>query len=356
MTPRYVLGCIALVATLASASPAGAALRPAAESNLLQTVTASIAPSGGAPSWAQTAITFVKSHGYVRKATLRPNRPLSRRTFKQLMGRAFGGGYARTQGKVKAREVDAALVRALGKGAVAKGLAGRRSPDGWDPRLTKWDGYEIVAREMGLRHDRPTSEERHESSAGEAMLGADIAYAVWKAKTGPNYWGADDVAGFRFDNYGGSAQKVVRYAFDQVGAPYVWGGEWMSKTPAGYPYGAQPHGGVDCSGFAWYVLRRDAPGWHPKKRSYAGWTLADRSSSYMAANTPRRIGYSNLKPGDIMLFSSNGAASGVYHAGIYLGKGWMIDSSGSQAGVSLSQVGSGSWWRDQFVWGRRVIR
>ena len=355
MTSRRLLGYAAVAVSLLAASPA-AALDRSAETALLQTVPASIAPAGGTPAWAQTAVTFVRSHDYVRDAALRPNRPLARRAFKRLMARAFGGGYSRTAGKVKAREVDAALVKALGKGAVAKALARRRSPKGWDPRLTRWDGYEIVAREMGLRHDRPTSEERHESSAREPMLGADIAYAVWKAKTGPNYWGADDVAGFRFDNYGGAAQKVVRYAFDQVGAPYVWGGEWMSRTPAGYPYGAQPHGGVDCSGFAWYVLRRDAPGWHPKRRSYSGWSLADRSSAYMAANAPRRIGYGNLKPGDIMLFSSNGSASGVYHAGIYLGRGWMIDSSGSQAGVSLSRVGSGSYWRGQFAWGRRVMR
>ncbi len=351
MRPRILIP-LALSVTLLAAPAA-----PALESTpLLRTVTAA-APAGGTPSWATTAVNYVRSHDLVSGRAFEANGPLSRRAFTGLMDKAFGGGFSKRRGKVTAREVDAALVKALGKGSVAIGVARERSPGGWDPRLSTWDGYEIVAREMGLRHDRPTSEEAHESSAREPMLGADIAYAVWRAKTSPNVWGADEVATWELDNVKGVRQKVVRYAFNQVGTPYVWGGEWTSRTPTGYPYGAQSHGGVDCSGFSWYVLRADAPGWHPRKRGYRGWALGDRSSSYMAANTPRRIGFKGLRTGDLMFFSSGGrkVASSVYHAGIYLGKGWMIDSSGGQAGVSLSKVGGDSWWRDQFVWGRRVI-
>lgn len=314
--------------------------------------------ASGTPSWATTAVNFVKAQGFVNRRSFKANGPMDRQAFKRLMSEAFGGGYSQTKGKVTAREVDAALVKALGKGSVAADLADKKSPNGWDPQITDWDASEIVAREMGLRHDRPTSEEAHESSANEPMLGADIAYAVWKAKLSPNVWGADEVADFKLDNYRGVRAKVVRFAFDQVGLPYVWAGEWAARTPAGYPYGAQSHGGVDCSGFVWYVLRANASNWHPMKRPYNGWELGDRSSSGMAAGTQNKIGFKALKPGDIMTFASGGrssGAAGVYHAGLYLGKGWMIDSAGGQAGVSLSYVGAGSWWRDQFVWGRRVI-
>jgi cell wall-associated NlpC family hydrolase len=79
------------------------------------------------------------------------------------------------------------------------------------------------------------------------------------------------------------------------------------------------------------------------------------------AQVPRsqRVGFNKLRPADLMLFASNGSRSkpsSVYHAGVYLGRGWMIDSSGSQGGVSLSYVGPGSWWRDQFAWGRRIVK
>jgi cell wall-associated NlpC family hydrolase len=301
---------------------------------------------------------FVKDHGLVNRRRFKPNRPMTRKAFKRLMDEAFGGGFSNTGGKVTAREVDASLVKVLGQGDVATRLADKKSPNGWDPQISNWDGFEMVAREMGLRHDRPTNEEAFESSAMEPMLGADIAYAVWRAKVGPNTWGADELDTFQLDNYKGARARVVRYAFDQVGLPYIWGGEWAEQTPVGYPYGAQAHGGVDCSGLVWYVLRENASSWQPKKRPYRGWSLADRSSAGMAAGTNKKIGYKSLKAGDIMTFASGGrqaGASGVYHAGIYLGKGWMIDSSGSQAGVGLSFVGKGSWWRDQFAWGRRVI-
>jgi cell wall-associated NlpC family hydrolase len=46
--------------------------------------------------------------------------------------------------------------------------------------------------------------------------------------------------------------------------------------------------------------------------------------------------------------------SSVYHVGIYLGNGWMIDSSGSKDGVTLDFIGSGSWYRDQLAFGRRL--
>ncbi|MDQ3955587.1 MAG: NlpC/P60 family protein [Actinomycetota bacterium] len=346
-----VIGLIAAV-VVGLAPPSGALEK----TPLLRTVQAAV-PAGGTPSWASAAMQYVTGQDFISGRVLDANQPLSRKAFTGLMRRAFGGGYSKSRGKVTAREVDAALVKALGKRSVAAGVARTKSPNGFDPGVSLWDGFEIVAREMGLRHDRPTSEEAFESSANEPMLGADIAYAVWRAKTSPNTWGADEVATWDLDNIKGVRQKVVKYAFNQVGQPYVWGGEWTSRTPPGYPYGAQPHGGLDCSGFSWYVLRAAASGWHPKKRSYRGWALGDRSSSYMAANTPRRIGYKDLKTGDLMFFSSSGtkAASSVYHAGIYLGKGWMIDSAGGQAGVSLSKVGGDSWWRDQFVWGRRVI-
>jgi cell wall-associated NlpC family hydrolase len=180
-----------------------------------------------------------------------------------------------------------------------------------------------------------------------------------EGKTDPSTWGADALESFAFASYDDTRRQVVQFALSQVGVPYVWAGEWATRTPSGYPYGAQSHGGFDCSGFIWYVLRAKTDGWSPTNRPYKGWRLAQRSSSDMAAATRNRLTFRRLRPGDIVFFAPNGRdskASGVYHAGIYTGRGWMIHSSGSRAGVSFAFIGRGSWWWDQLAWGRRVIR
>ena len=308
------------------------------------------------PSWARPAVRYLKSHDYVRNS-FAPGRTVSRRTFKRIMSRAFGGGYSRRAGKVRAAEVAGALVKALGQAPAATHLTKVRARGGWNPGISRREAFQVVAKEMGLRHD--SSVETEDAGGGERIQGAELAWAVYRAKTAANTWGADALMDFELGRLNRRQKKVVRFAFDQFDEPYVWAGEWESRTPAGYPYGAQAQGGFDCSGFTWYVLRKDSSGWHPKNRSYGGWTLADRSSSYMGRNARPRLGYRELRPGDVMLFGNGGrkaGASAIYHAGVFLGRGWMVDSSGSQGGVSLSEVGKGSWYRSDFAWGRRVIR
>ena len=69
----------------------------------------------------------------------------------------------------------------------------------------------------------------------------------------------------------------------------------------------------------------------------------------MAAALPvaKRITYANLQPGDIVFWSTapngvNTASATVYHTGIYLGKGWTINSHGCGDGVTLDYMGAGA--------------
>lgn len=310
------------------------------------------------PSWVEPAVKYLAGNGWLVKADFAPNQPMTRKAFTGLMTDVFGGGYSRTKGDVRAAEVSAALVRVLGKSAIATGLDGAQSPDGWRPQVRRWFGTEIVAREMGLRYNRLETEDDHETSANEAMPQADVIYAVWKAKTSPSTWGADALASFQLADYSEKRRAVVEFALSLVGTPYVWGGEWQTATPSGYPYGAQAHGGFDCSGFAWYVLRAKTSDWSPAGRTYEGWSFPERSSAEMAKAAEVKLPYKKLRPGDVVFFAPNGRkarARDVYHAGIYLGKGWMVHSSGSRAGISLASIGPDSWWNDQLAWGRRVI-
>jgi cell wall-associated NlpC family hydrolase len=311
------------------------------------------------PRWAHPAVRYLVQNGHIKKKSFHANRPMRRKAFRRLVRSTFGpGSYNGRRGKVKAGEVSFALVKALHRRSTARALNRAKSPGGWRPKTGRWFGSEIVARELGLRHDRPTEEDAFEASPHEAMRQADVAWAVWKAKTEPSTYAADALAGFRLARYGTTRRKVVGFAMSQVGAPYVWSGEWPVKTPVGYPYGAQVHGGFDCSGFVWYVLRARARGWRPSDRPYRGWRLKQRSSSGMAAATRNKLRYRKLRPADVMFFAPGGRKSkarSVYHAGLYLGRGWMIHSSGSRAGISLADVSRGTWWRTQFAWGRRVI-
>ena len=334
----FVLASALLAATLASA--------PATAANKI-------------PDWVKPAVNYLDAAGYLDKATFKANRPMSRAAFKKLVRKAFGAGYyKRTTGQVTAGEVGHALVKALGRKDIAATLETAASPDGWKPAVGRHFGSEIVSRELGLRRDRPTTEDGFEASASEPMRQGDIAYAVHRAKTAPSLYSADVLRGFQLSNYGEKRRKVIQYAMSLVGTPYVWAGEWPQRTPSGYPYGAQVHGGFDCSGFVWYVLQKKTTGYKPMGRPYKGWSIPQRASYDMAAGTKDRLGYKKLRAGDIVFFAPGGKkakAKDVYHAGIYMGRGWMIHSSGSRAGVSITTIAPGSWWHGQIVWGRRVI-
>jgi cell wall-associated NlpC family hydrolase len=68
-----------------------------------------------------------------------------------------------------------------------------------------------------------------------------------------------------------------------------------------------------------------------------------------------RIAFTDLEPADVLFFGTNGPRSKpaqVYHAGIYLGGGWMIHSSGT--GVSLAPITS-SYYTQSFAWARRPL-
>ena len=65
-----------------------------------------------------------------------------------------------------------------------------------------------------------------------------------------------------------------------------------------------------------------------------------------------RIHAAALQPGDV-LFIGKGPHSKpaqIAHAGIYLGNGWLIESSGQ--GVALAQL---SWNAKTFAWARRPL-
>jgi cell wall-associated NlpC family hydrolase len=118
-------------------------------------------------------------------------------------------------------------------------------------------------------------------------------------------------------------------------------------------FGVPDRGGFDCSGFVWRIY---------KLAPYdGGGTLSSviqgRTTYQMSGEVPKskRIARRYLKPGDVMFFGSKGpnsSPSQVDHTGIYLGRGWMIHSSGQ--GVTV--IPFAGWYVDRFAWARRPLR
>lgn len=120
----------------------------------------------------------------------------------------------------------------------------------------------------------------------------------------------------------GGAQKLLNYAAQFLGTPYVWGGT-TSK-------------GFDCSGFTQSMYR------------HIGVTISRTSEQQY--NNGISVSRSNLEPGDLLLYSTY--HSGASHVGIYVGNNVMIHSS--SGGVSYDNI-TNSYWSKRYLGARRLI-
>jgi cell wall-associated NlpC family hydrolase len=110
---------------------------------------------------------------------------------------------------------------------------------------------------------------------------------------------------------------ALHYAYAQLGKPYQWGG-------------AGPRS-FDCSGLtmmAWAAAGVYLP--HLAQAQY---------------NMTARIPLGRVLPGDLIFF---GTSSNVYHVGIYIGGGEMIDAPSTGLTVSISSI----YWADLLGAGR----
>lgn len=244
-------------------------------------------------------------------------------------------GRVRPDDPVTAREADQAFVRLLPLEAERRGLASLpyRLPAGFPS--------EVLAAELGLRHNLPAADDALERGPEQPARVADLirmAARTMGLLAHPGLLGR--VAALRAPAVRPPADPVRRAelqrALRQVGEPYVWGGEW--PTPAS-PVDPQAAGGFDCSGLAWFALRDTGRATADEMAWTRGWP---------------RIAPRYLRPGDLVFFGPRGRRSRpgtVTHMALYLGGGLMVQSSGSRAGVSVSRMAT--YWPGGLAWGRR---
>ena len=307
------------------------------------------------PTWAKAEIAAVVAQGLMAPdaASFRPDDPLTRRELAELVTGLTGlpqPAPADPVATVTLAELDARLVRALVlQDAAAAFTAGARSAGMAPPGRF---GTEIVARLLGLRTNHPAAQDALELRPNDPLTRAEAAFSAARIL---RFRGseADPVravaATFVLPELTTWQRAILGRAFSFVGFPYVWGGESENRTG---PYGPQPQGGFDCSGFVWRVY---------KLQPYAGAaalpaTLRGRTTFAMSAEiaAPKRIPFAQLAPGDIVFFGAKGPKSKpaqVDHMGIAVGNGWMVHSS--SAGTTL--VPLTGWYRDRFAWARRPL-
>jgi cell wall-associated NlpC family hydrolase len=110
---------------------------------------------------------------------------------------------------------------------------------------------------------------------------------------------------------------IVRAALDQVGWPYVWGGE------------SRAEGGFDCSGLIDYAF------------SAAGHPLPGRPTAAVLWRMGMVIDKSELRPADLVFL---GAPSGEpYHVGMYIGQGMVVVAPHRGAMIGEVPLDSVEW-------------
>lgn len=306
-------------------------------------------------SWALPQIKVVVGAGLMGSnvATFHPDDALTKVALEQLVaGLAHTAPAVVTSptASVTMSTLDARLVNALGLSETAKLFQQSAKAAGLAPPSRF--GTEATARLLGLRLNHPASQDSLELSPNETATRAEAAYSGAQAlKLGD--WevpAVQQAAGtFTLPTLTQWQQKILKTAVRFIGYPYIWGGEYEKPSS---PYGAQVHGGFDCSGFVWRVY---------KIEQYAGAeklsaTLQGRTTYVMSGEVPRskRIAFAKLQPADVIFFGTRGPASKpsqVDHMGIYLGNGWFIHSSGY--GVAIAQLDG--WYKQRFAWGRRPL-
>lgn len=101
---------------------------------------------------------------------------------------------------------------------------------------------------------------------------------------------------------------VVDYAMQYLGNRYVHGGQSLAT-------------GTDCSGFTCYIYKE------------FGYSLS-RTPQGQYTSAGRSIDMSQIQPGDVICYSSNGST--CTHVGLYIGNGQIIHAANSRKGVIIS--------------------
>ncbi|HSZ30061.1 MAG TPA: C40 family peptidase [Pseudonocardiaceae bacterium] len=142
------------------------------------------------------------------------------------------------------------------------------------------------------------------------------------------------------------AEVVVNAALSQVEVPYAWGGGDAHGPTRGISDGggaADRAGdrnkvGFDCSGLALFAYAQ------------VGVAVPHQTQAIWAAFQPAVTDRAAVAPGDLILLSDTGRASGTHHVAIYLGDGRVVEAPQSGGVVRVTTgIWQSPYWSRQFI-------
>lgn len=114
------------------------------------------------------------------------------------------------------------------------------------------------------------------------------------------------------------SQRLLAVAFAKAqvlaGKPYVWG--------------AQGPDAFDCSGLIYAAY----------KSAGLVWPEWDRLNAALYAGNTKHVSLSEMVPGDLLFYSSDGTISNIYHTSIYAGDGMTWDARSTRSGLRYGSV------------------
>jgi peptidoglycan DL-endopeptidase CwlO len=119
----------------------------------------------------------------------------------------------------------------------------------------------------------------------------------------------------------GGASQAVAFAMAQLGEPYVWAGAGPDQW--------------DCSG-----LTQGA--WGSAGKYLSHYSVAQYYET-------SRVSYSQLRPGDLIFWSSNGTPGGIFHVAMYIGNDRMVHAPRTGVPVKIENVW---YWQSPDFFGR----
>lgn len=97
------------------------------------------------------------------------------------------------------------------------------------------------------------------------------------------------------------------------------------NSGASYVYGGNGPSAYDCSGFT-------------KAAFAAAGIELPRTSSAQYSGAKSYVSLDNLQAGDLVFWSNNGSASGIYHVAVYVGDGKIAQARNPQAGITVNSL------------------
>jgi len=253
-------------------------------------------------------------------------------------------------GTVSTRTTEVAIVRIFGLSPEVHALDTLHTANGTRLGVPTDFGEQVLAGELGLRYNYPSRYDSLEVGPAAVMPLANLAGMINAAVNLPS-WRLGSMTVFSsivLPNMTANQKTVVEAALSEVGMPYVWGG--VSPNPQTL-FGARVAGGFDCSGLVWWSYKLSGA----SSILGLGRDLRGRTADAMAWENPsEKIALSQLKVGDLVFFGPSGPHSprgSISHVAISLGNGWIVQSTGSRGGVSVTHLIG--YWDSAMAWGRR---